>query len=162
MAPVRAVFSQAGRQLSETYISVVAKRQLETPSIGSGRKAHFPVRPRFFDPGVCSRSGWTVSSRDVEFVVQFEQRLNSDERFAEGVGFESKSVASRLFGVCVLHVRPRKGLRCRGGDYLSVPYLSAVPKRHLKRPTRDLRAAGAHAVMADLGSTGDVLAWSEA
>ena len=34
-----------------------------------------------FDPGVCSRSGWTVSSRDVELVVQFEQRMNDFERF---------------------------------------------------------------------------------
>ncbi len=42
----------------------------EIPSIGSERKAHFPIRHRSFDPGVCSRSGWTVSSRDVEFVVQ--------------------------------------------------------------------------------------------
>ena len=77
----------------------------EIPSIGLERKAYFPFRLRFFDPGVCSRSGWTVSSRDVELVVQFEQRLNSDERFVESVRFESKSVASRLFGVCVLHIR---------------------------------------------------------
>jgi hypothetical protein len=33
------------------------KTQLELPSIGSERKTHFPHRRRFFDPGVCSRSG---------------------------------------------------------------------------------------------------------
>ena len=74
-------------------------------SIGLERKAYFPFRPRFFDPGVCSRFGWTVSSRDVELVVQFEQRLNCFERLVVSVEFEHESVASRLFGVCVLHLR---------------------------------------------------------
>ena len=32
------------------------------PSIGSERKTHFPHCHRFFDPGVCSRSGWAISS----------------------------------------------------------------------------------------------------
>jgi hypothetical protein len=32
------------------------------PSIGSERKTYFPHRRRFFDPGVCSRPGWAVSS----------------------------------------------------------------------------------------------------
>jgi hypothetical protein len=54
-------------------------------SIGSERKANFSVRLRFFDPGVCSRFGWTVSSRDVELVVQFEQRLNFFERLVDRV-----------------------------------------------------------------------------
>jgi hypothetical protein len=76
-----------------------------SPSIGSERKANFSVRLRFFDPGVCSRFGWTVSSQDVLLVVQFEQRLNSFERLVVNVEFEDKSIASRLFGVCVLHVR---------------------------------------------------------
>jgi hypothetical protein len=84
---------------------VVRKTQLVLPSIGSERKAHFPIRHRSFDPGVCSRSGWTVSSRDVELVVQFEQRLNFFERLVGSVRFEGKSIASRLFGVCVLHLR---------------------------------------------------------
>jgi len=83
----------------------VLKTLLEMTSIGSERKAYFPVRLRFFDPGVCSRFGWTVSSRDVELVVQFEQRLNCFERFVESIRFECKSIASRLFGVCVLHLR---------------------------------------------------------
>ena len=73
------------------------------PSIGSERKANFSVRLRFFDPGVCSRFGWTVSSRDVEFVVQFEQRLNCFERLIASVRLQGKSIASRLFCVCVLH-----------------------------------------------------------
>ena len=81
------------------------KTRLEIPSIGLERKAYFPFRPRFFDPGVCSRSGWTVSSRDVELVVQFEQRLNFFERLVESVRFESKSITSRMFGVCVLHMK---------------------------------------------------------
>jgi hypothetical protein len=72
-------------------------------SIGLERKAYFPFRPRFFDPGVCSRSGWTVSSRDFEFVVQFEQRLNCFERLIASVRLQDKSIASRLFCVCVLH-----------------------------------------------------------
>jgi len=38
------------------------KTQLEFPSIGSERKTYFPHRRGFFDPGVCSRSGWAVSS----------------------------------------------------------------------------------------------------
>ena len=83
----------------------MAKTRLESLSIGSGRKAYFPVRPRFFDPGVCSRSGWTVSSRDVGLVVQLEQRLNCFERLVGRVWFESKSITSRMLGVCVLHVR---------------------------------------------------------
>ena len=33
----------------------------ELPSIGSERKTYFPIRLRFFDPGVCSRSSWAVS-----------------------------------------------------------------------------------------------------
>jgi hypothetical protein len=34
-----------------------AKMQLLFPSTRSGRKTHVPPRRRFFDPGVCSRSG---------------------------------------------------------------------------------------------------------
>ena len=91
--------------MSEHLISVVRKTRLKIPSIGSERKANFSLRPRFFDPGVCSRSGWTVSSRDVELVVQFEQRLNCFERLVGRVRFESKSITSRMLGVCVLHLR---------------------------------------------------------
>jgi len=84
---------------------VVRKTPLVLTSIGLERKTNFPVRLRFFDPGICSRFGWTVSSRDVELVVQFEQRPNSFERLVESVRFEGQSIASRLFGVCVLHMR---------------------------------------------------------
>ncbi len=84
---------------------MVLKTPPVLPSIGSERKAHFPIRHRSFDPGVCSRSGWTVSSRDVELVVQFEQRLNFFERLVGRVRFESKSITSRMLGVCVLHLR---------------------------------------------------------
>jgi hypothetical protein len=89
--------------LSEQYLAVVPEAEFELPSIGLERKTHFPVRLRFFDPGVCSRSGWTVSSQDVELVVQFEQRLNCFERLIATVRLQSKSIASRLFCVCVLH-----------------------------------------------------------
>jgi hypothetical protein len=89
--------------LSEHYLPAVLKTQLKIPSIGLERKAYFPFRPRFFDPGVCSRSGWTVSSRDVELVVQFEQRLNCFERLIVSVRLQGKSIASRLFCVSVLH-----------------------------------------------------------
>ena len=44
------------------HFGVTQKCQLEFPSIGSERKTYFPHRHRFFDPGVCSRSGWAVSS----------------------------------------------------------------------------------------------------
>jgi hypothetical protein len=84
---------------------VVARTRRESPSIGLERKAQFPIRPRFFDPGVCSRSGWTVSSRDVELAIQFEQRLNCFERLVDRIQFDCRSIASRLFGVCVLHLR---------------------------------------------------------
>ncbi len=84
---------------------MVRKTLLVLPSIGSECKTQFPLRHGSFDPGVCSRSGWTVSSRDVELVVQFEQRLNCFERLVDSVRFEGKSIASRLFCVCVLHVR---------------------------------------------------------
>jgi hypothetical protein len=87
------------------YVSAVPKSQVESPCIGSERKACFSLRPRSADPGVCSRSGWPVSSRGIDLVVQFEQRLNSDERLVQSVRFGSVSTASRLFGVCVLHLR---------------------------------------------------------
>jgi hypothetical protein len=89
--------------LSECLVSVVRKTQLEILSIGLERKTNFPVRLRFFDPGVCARFGWTVSSRDVELVVQFEQRLSCFERLIASVRLQGKSIASRLFCVCVLH-----------------------------------------------------------
>ena len=46
----------------DRLLAVVQKTQLLFPSIGSERKAYIPLRLRFFDAGVCSRSGWTVSS----------------------------------------------------------------------------------------------------
>ena len=91
--------------LRPPYLPVVQKTQLKLPSIGLERKAYFTFRPRSFDPGVCSRFGWTVSSQDVELVVQFEQRLNCFERLVDRIQFDSRSSASRLFGVCVLHLR---------------------------------------------------------
>jgi hypothetical protein len=64
--------SSAGAYLSECLVSVVRKAQLEFPSIGLERKTYFPLCLKFFDPGVCSRFGWTVSSQDSVLVVQFE------------------------------------------------------------------------------------------
>ena len=89
--------------MPEGYVAEVRKTQLEIPSIGLERKTNFRVRLRFFDPGVCSRSGWTVSSRDVELVVQFDQRLSCFERLIASLRLQGKSIASRLFCVCVLH-----------------------------------------------------------
>jgi hypothetical protein len=138
-----------------------ARTQLECPSIGSERKAYFPLRPRSFDPGVCPRSGWTVSSRDLELVVQSEQRLNSFERLAQSVRFEGKSIASRLVGVCVLHVRvgtilpsgPLSAIASFGsseGHSLSVgpfdrvswvrTFMDAHPRSHAMRGVRTLFA----------------------
>ncbi len=62
--------------LSYVYLPVVQKTQLKLPSIGSERKANFSVRRRFFDPGVCSRSGWAVSSKDFVLAVRLEQQPN--------------------------------------------------------------------------------------
>jgi hypothetical protein len=36
--------------------------EIECPSVGSERKTHFTHRRRFFDSGVCPRSGWAVAS----------------------------------------------------------------------------------------------------
>ena len=44
------------------YLSAVSKTPAKFPSIGSERKTYFPIRRRFFDPGVCSRFGYAVSS----------------------------------------------------------------------------------------------------
>ena len=37
-------------------------------------------------------------------MVQFEQRLNGFERLVDRIEFDCRSIASRLFGVCVLHL----------------------------------------------------------
>jgi hypothetical protein len=63
----------------------VRKSGLILPSVGFGRKTQIPVRLGSFDPGVCSGSGWTVSSRDVDLVVHSEQRLNFFEWLVDGV-----------------------------------------------------------------------------
>ncbi len=77
--------------------------QLFSPSIGSERKTHLPYRRRFFDPGVCSRSGWAVSSWDFVIVVPREQLRNVYEWLGLKISFESDLTASRFVGVCVLH-----------------------------------------------------------
>ncbi len=61
-SPSRGKCASSEVYLSEEYLAVVRKTQLLFPSIGSERKANVPIRLRFFDPGVCSRSGWAVSS----------------------------------------------------------------------------------------------------
>jgi len=66
--------------LSYCLVSVVRKTHLEIPCIGSECKTNCPIRHRFFDLGVCSRSGWTVSSRDIVFMVRSEHQPNSLER----------------------------------------------------------------------------------
>jgi len=52
--------------MSEQDETASADRTFSNPlillSIVSERKTHFPYRRRSFDPGVCSRSGWVVSS----------------------------------------------------------------------------------------------------
>jgi len=48
--------------LTEQGLSDLGDSQLVLPSIGSERKANFPIRHKFFDPGACSRSGWAASS----------------------------------------------------------------------------------------------------
>ena len=72
--PVTGQCASSEVYLSEEYLAVVRKTQLLFPSIGSERKAYFPIRLRFFDPDVCSRSGWTVSSGDSVLRVRSEQQ----------------------------------------------------------------------------------------
>ena len=52
----------APRRASTSILDGAPRTQPVFPSIGSERKTHFPIRHGFFDPGVCSRSGWAVSS----------------------------------------------------------------------------------------------------
>jgi hypothetical protein len=46
---------------TEWVLSDVVDSLLEIPSIGLERKTYLPIHRRFFDPGVCSRSGYAVS-----------------------------------------------------------------------------------------------------
>ncbi len=72
------------------------------PSIVSDRKTHFSRRRRIFDPGVCSRFGWAVSSGDFVLVAPLEQLRNVYEWFGLKIQFEG-NLALRFFGVFVLH-----------------------------------------------------------
>ncbi len=89
--------------ISSRTIKRVPKTQLQLPSIGSERKTYFPHRRRFFDPGVCSRSGWAVSSGDFVLVIPLEQLRNRYERLGLTSRFEGNLIASRFVGVCALH-----------------------------------------------------------
>ncbi len=79
------------------------KRPLGIPSIGSERKTYFPIRRGFFDPGVCSRSSWAVSSGDFVLVAPTEQLRSGYEWLGLKIRFEDNRVASRFVGVCALH-----------------------------------------------------------
>jgi hypothetical protein len=115
-----------GGWLSETHVSEVPKRQLESP-----------------------------------LVVQREQRPNAFERLVERLVFEVTSMASRLFGVCVLHLRvgtilpsgPLSAIASFGsseGHSLSVgpseafslvrKFMDAHPRGHAERGLRTLVA----------------------
>jgi hypothetical protein len=88
------------------FLLYFANRQrggVESPSIGSERKTQFPHRRRFFDPGVCSRSGRAVSSGDLLLVVPLEQLQNLYELLGLRIFFEDNLIAPRFVGVCVLH-----------------------------------------------------------
>ncbi len=73
------------------------------PSIGSERKAYFPVRLRFFDPGVCSRFCWAVSSGDFGLVAPREQQRSGYEWLGLVIQFEGDLIVSRFVGICALH-----------------------------------------------------------
>jgi len=62
MAQVGNNFPLNSSHLSYGLLSADPKTPLEPPSIGLECKTYFPIRPRFFDPGVCSRFGYAVSS----------------------------------------------------------------------------------------------------
>ena len=87
----------------DRYFSDLPETPLLLPSIGSERKTHFLIRRRFFDPGVCSRSGWAVSSGDFVLVAPLEQRRNRYEWLGLMIRFEGNLIASRFVGVCALH-----------------------------------------------------------
>ncbi len=62
-----------------------------------------PVCHGFFDPGVCSRSGRAVSSRDFGLVAPPEQRRSRCERLGPRIRFEGKPNAARFIGGRALH-----------------------------------------------------------
>ncbi len=64
---------------------------------------HFAIRRRFFDPGVCSRSSWAVSSGDFVLVTPLEQLRNLYELLGRRIRFEGSPIASRFVSVCALH-----------------------------------------------------------
>ena len=72
-------------------------------SIGPERKTYYPIRTRFFDPGVCSRFCRAVSSGDFGLVAPREQRRSGYEWLGLVIQFEGNLIVSRFVGMCALH-----------------------------------------------------------
>jgi len=81
--------------------------KVNLPSTESERKKSLPIPLRSFDLGVFSGSSWTVSSRDLEFVVHFEQLTNFIERLVEGVCRQVDLDNGRLLLIGWRHVAQR-------------------------------------------------------
>ena len=135
--------------------------------MGSERKTYFPIRRRFFNPGVCSRFSWAVSSRDFGLVVPVEQLRNDYEWFSLMIRFEGNLIDSRFVGMCVLHLfvgtilpsGPRKAIASFGsskGHSLSLvppdcgPWARAFMDAHLRvHAVRGLRTLFASTCVTD-------------
>ncbi len=92
--------------ISVSYIPKIPRNGANTPAWNrSERKTYFPVRRRFFDPGVCSRFGRAVSSGDFRLVAPLEQQRSGYERFGLVIRFEGNLIVSRFAGMCgALHL----------------------------------------------------------
>ena len=136
-------------------------------SIGSDRKTYYPIRTRFFDPGVCSRFCRAVSSGDFGLVAPREQQRSGYEWLGLVIQFEGNLIVSRFVGICALHrfvgtilpSGPYEAIASFGsskGHSLSVgppgcgPWASAHTDAHLRvHALRELRTLFAIACLND-------------
>lgn len=87
-------------QRSEAELVVLADRRRRRSSSREERKTRIPDRPRFIDPGVCSRSSGALSSRELVLVAPPERQPNRYEWLGREIRFESDRVAFRWNEAC--------------------------------------------------------------
>jgi hypothetical protein len=58
----RADSDEWSQALTGAQVEEIERALSHVGATGEDRKTYFPGRPRSSDPGVCSRSGWAVSS----------------------------------------------------------------------------------------------------
>ena len=80
---------------------------LKLPSIGEDCKTHFPVRLRFFDPGVCPRVGSVTSSEGRSLAYVPGRRYGCRESFGSCMHDRVIPCARRSRSGAVLHVNVR-------------------------------------------------------